>query len=67
MIAMLNKTILFIADHLKGGGAERILLEAATLLAENNTVIIALLDSNDIRMWCDRYYAIKHLISKNKG
>ena len=50
MIAMLNKTILFIADHLKGGGAERILLEAATLLAENNSVIIALLDSNDIRM-----------------
>lgn len=47
---MLNKTVLFIADHLKGGGAERILLETATLLAEKNTVIIALLDSTDIRM-----------------
>ena len=47
---MIEKKILFIADHLKGGGAERILLSAAELLSTENTVKIALLDSNDRKM-----------------
>lgn len=47
---MLKKKVLFIADHLKGGGAERILLDTASSLSETNEVIIALLDSKDIRM-----------------
>lgn len=47
---MKHKKVLFIVDHLKGGGAEKILLEVAKKLSENHQVIIALMDSHDIRM-----------------
>lgn len=44
------KNILFILDHLKGGGAERISLDVANNLAQKHKVTIALLDSSNIRM-----------------
>ena len=47
---MKNGKILFIADHLRGGGAERILLEVAEGLSNTHEVIIALMDSTHIRM-----------------
>ena len=47
----MKKNILFIVDHLKGGGAERITLEVAnSLLKKDYCVSIALLDHSDIRM-----------------
>lgn len=46
----MKKKVLFIADHLKGGGAERILLEVADGMLEKYSVSIALMDSTDIRM-----------------
>lgn len=42
--------ILFIIDHLKGGGAERISVEVASHLSLEYQVSIALMDANNIRM-----------------
>lgn len=48
---MINKPkILFIVDHLKGGGAERITVEVANQLSIENDVCIALMDSSNIRI-----------------
>lgn len=50
---LLHKTmskILFIADHLHGGGAEQVMLDVANNLAKKHCVTIALLDSSNIRM-----------------
>lgn len=45
------KKILFILDHLKGGGAERIALELCEELQKQNlTIKIILLDGDDIKM-----------------
>lgn len=45
------KKILFILDHLKGGGAERIALELCEELQKRNlTIKIILLDGDDIKM-----------------
>ncbi|MDM1486790.1 glycosyltransferase [Acinetobacter towneri] len=45
-----KKKILFILDHLKGGGAEQISLDVANNLAKIHDVTIALLDAKNIRM-----------------
>lgn len=47
---MSNRRILFIVDHLQGGGAERVMLDVAHNLAKHNNVSIALLNSSNIRM-----------------
>lgn len=45
------KKILFILDHLKGGGAERIALTLAeSLQKQGYEIIIALLDNTDLKM-----------------
>lgn len=44
------KKIIFIVDHLHGGGAERIALDLAKSLSKNYKVKIALLDKHNIRM-----------------
>lgn len=47
----LMKKVLFIIDHLKGGGAEQVMLDLAVYMAKHDIVVsIALLDSTDIRM-----------------
>ena len=44
----MGKNILFIVDHLIGGGAERMTLELAENLSATNTVSIALMNSDSI-------------------
>ena len=46
----MGKNILFIVDHLIGGGAERMTLELAENLSATNTVSIALMNSDSIGM-----------------
>lgn len=46
----MRKKILFIQDHLYGGGAERITLDIADGLTSNHEVFLILLDSNNIGM-----------------